>query len=567
MKKKDLKGYAWANDVVKGKFIANKLITLECKRYIDRLDNKVQLPCYFDFKECEIIYKLLGILNYSSGFYANKPIINHAVGFQMMIWENIFCWYYKDLDELGLRKRMIEEVYLEIGRKSAKSFICAVTEILIMLRSSKFAQHALAGKTRDISSLVRNATVEIIKSSPLISKHFKITRDKVECKLNECTMKHLSGEAGNINGLLLSSFIVDEVANQEDGSIIGALKLSQMSTKDRLSIYISTQYDLDINAFNDLLEYHKNILKGVDTDTINTFGLLFELDEGDDFNDESNWIKASPLQMAMEDGRNFLRQEYKKGLTIPSAMKEFRIKILNERLSGVFENGYIDFDKWKLCEVPSIDLKGKEVVIGVDLSLTTDLTAVSIMYKENDMYYLTSHGFLPGDSLPERREKIDYRTFERLGYCTITKGNIVNYTVVEEYIRAIENKYECTIKCICSDPYNALQMMESLANDYEVIMLKQTYSNLSPAIKQFRDDVYTDKIRYENSKLIDWCMSNTTVIKGRASDDILLAKENKNKTRIDLVVASIFCYTQLYLQPSDINIAEVTEDYLKAMGW
>ena len=112
-----------------------------------------------------------------------------------------------------------------------------------------------------------------------------------------------------------------------------------------------------------------------------------------------------------------------------------------------------------------------------------------------------------------------------------------------------------------------MQMMESLAKDYEVILLKQTYSNLSPAIKQFRDDVYLRKVFYENNKLLDWCMSNTTTIKGRTTDDILLAKENKNKTRIDLVVASIFCYTQLYLQGNSININEVTEDYLKMMGW
>lgn len=321
MNKQDLKGYTWAKDVIQNKFTANKWVKLECKRYVDRLDGKVEIPCYFDFKECETIYKLLGLINYATGFYANKPIIDYAAGFQMMIWENIFCWYYNDLSETGSKKRLIEEVYLEIGRKSAKSFICAVTEILIMLTSPKFSQHAIAGKTRDISSLVRNAIVEIIMASPSITKHFKITRDKIMCKLNESTTKHLSGEANNINGLLLSSFIVDEVANQEDASIIGALKLSQMSTKDRLSIYISTQYDLEINAFNDLLDYHKTILNGIDTDTINTFGLLFELDEGDDFNDESNWIKSSPLQMDMEDGIKFLRQEYKKGLTIPSAMK------------------------------------------------------------------------------------------------------------------------------------------------------------------------------------------------------------------------------------------------------
>lgn len=567
MDKNSLKGYIWAKDVVEEKIIANKWVKLECKRYIDRLENKVYLPCFFDFKEAETIYKLLGLMNYATGFYANKPIIEHATGFQMMTWENIFCWFYKEEDEHGLRKRMIEEVYLEIGRKAGKSFFCAATELLIMLRSDKFSQHATAGKTRDISALVRNAIVEIIKASPAISKYFKVTRDKIECKLNECTTKHLSGEADNINGLLLSSFIVDEVANQEDGTIIGALKLSQMSTKDRLSIYISTQYDLEFNAFNDLLEYHKSILLGVDDETINTFGLLFELDEGDDFNDELNWWKANPLQMSLENGRNFLRQEYKKGLKIPSAMKEFRIKILNERLNGVLENGYVDFEKWKKGSLDNIDFEGKEVIVGVDLSLTTDLTAVSIMYKEDDKYYLASHGFLPEDTLSERREKIDYRSFQEKGYCTITPGAIVNYTIVEEYIRNIETRNKCKIKYIVSDPFNAMQMMESLAKDYEVILLKQTYSNLSPAIKQFRDDIYLKKVFYEKNKLLDWCMSNTTTIKGRTTDDILLAKENKNKTRIDLVVASIFCYTQLYLQGNSINVNEVTEDYLKMMGW
>ena len=56
-----------------------------------------------------------------------------------------------------------------------------------MLRSSRFAQHGLGGKTREISSIVKQATTELIKASPLISKYFKITRDKITCTLNECT--------------------------------------------------------------------------------------------------------------------------------------------------------------------------------------------------------------------------------------------------------------------------------------------------------------------------------------------------------------------------------------------
>ena len=53
------------------------------------------------------------------------------------------------------------------------------------------------------------------------------------------------------------------------------------------------------------------------------------------------------------------------------------------------------------------------------------------MYVENGKVYCKSHGFLPEDSLAERREKIDYRDMHRMGYCTLNDGLTVNYKVVE----------------------------------------------------------------------------------------------------------------------------------------
>jgi phage terminase large subunit-like protein len=262
----------------------------------------------------------------------------------------------------------------------------------------------------------------------------------------------------------------------------------------------------------------------------------------------------------MQDGIDFLKQEYKKGLTIPSALKEFRIKILNEKLSGYSGETYIDYQAWKKCEIDKVELSGKEVVISVDASLTTDLTAINIMYKKDGIYYLIAHAFLPKNTLSARREKIDYRQMERLGYCTITKGDIVDYNLLEDFIRGIESKYNCTIKCIVTDPFNITATMQKLAEDYEVILLKQSYSTLSPSIKQFRDDVYLHKVRYEKNSLLDWCMSNTTTVIGRSSGDILLNKVNKNKSRIDLTVAAVFAYSQLYLTES--KIPEITEDYI-----
>ena len=197
------------------------------------------------------------------------------------------------------------------------------------------------------------------------------------------------------------------------------------------------------------------------------------------------------------------------------------------------------------------------------MSVTTDLTAVGIEFEDEDIIYCKSHGFLPEDSLPNRREKhINYRNYAKLGYCDIHKGMTVNYTKVEEYIRSIEKEYKCTIGCIVTDPMNAKELVERLSEDYDVVMLKQTYSNLSPATKEFRKRVYDHKVRYVENELLDWNMSNASTTKGKADDEMLI-KENKNKQRIDMVVVLVFGYTEYVLPDGGYNAI----DALDNMDW
>ena len=128
----------------------------------------------------------------------------------------------------------------------------------------------------------------------------------------------------------------------------------------------------------------------------------------------------------------------------------------------------------------------------------------------------------------------------------------VNYSLVEEYIRRIEGRYSCTIDCIVTDPMNAKEMMERLSDDYDVIMLKQTYTNLSPATKEFRKKIYDGQVFYEKNELLDWNMRNATTSKGK-SDDEMLTKENKNKQRIDMAAVLIFAYTQYVVEQEEYD--------------
>ena len=558
---KDLIGYNWALDVIQGREVANKWVKLECKRYVNRIEG-LEEDIEFDYSIAEKIYKLLLVINYATGFFAGEPIIKHIHGFQAMVIENLFCLYWKERDSLGFRKKVIEECYLEIGRKAGKSFLSGLINLLLMLTSDKYSQFACAGKTREISSLVRNAVVELINSSPVIKKHFKITRDKITCKLNDSTMVHLSGEADNINGKLLTAYVCDEVANMKDSGVVDALKLSQMSTKTRMAVYISTQYGNPISVFNDLIDYHKKILDGVDNNSRNTFGLLFELDEGDNFKDERNWYKCNPLQMGLENGREFLRQEFNKGLIIESAMNEFRIKILNERINKTIGEAFTDFKIWKKCEVDKINFEGKEVVLSADLSISIDLSSINATYKEDNKYYSMSWGFLGEESLIERREKFDYRESERRGECFINKGRVIDYESIREFIVNFEKDYKCKVKCLITDPYNATDLMKSIEKQvsFDIIYMMQSYKNLSLATKEMQRAILEERYYHGKSKLYDLHIVDTQLSVGK-SGDVMIDKASARKSKgchIDLVATSIFSLKELLGEEDEIDWSNFT---------
>lgn len=203
----DLKGLQYARDIVEGKIISSKYIRLECQKYIDRIDkyqHDDDFEYYFDLKEASDIYGMLSLINFGSGKFAGKPFLNHLAPFQFMVIENLFCWFHKDL---GRNKRMIEEVILFISRKNAKSTLSALIEIIIMLRSPKMSQHAIAGKTKGISELILKDIARIIASSPKIQHLFKVNKNEIVCKHNNSFCRNLSGDASSLDGLINSSLV------------------------------------------------------------------------------------------------------------------------------------------------------------------------------------------------------------------------------------------------------------------------------------------------------------------------------------------------------------------------
>lgn len=554
----------YATDVVEGREITTWEVGKQCAIFIQdyyKRQYEDEFKFYIDEVELLKINDLLELMNFATGYLANNEVLENLAPFQCFFITNIFGWRYKD----NKAKFRYNDVTLFIARKNGKTALIGLVFILLLLTEQQYSEFYSICLTKELAAEIKKIMEQIINASPLVKKHFTISTTKtgrITCKLTNSFFEPRVAEAGKNNSIRPSAFVSDEHGNFQNADNFNAMKSGQKNVINPLVFRTTTAYAINNSIMEEDLDYIRKVYNGV-VDNERMFALIYYADKENIWNDKGLY-QANPLRL--EENYKIMREDRAKALVQDNLKEEFITKTCNVFTQENSEEKYLNVEEWKKCCVETIDFTGKEVVVGVDLSISTDLTAVSIMYKEDNKYYLHSKGFLPSETLSKRREKIDYRLYERLGYCEIHEGYIINYTKIEEYIRSIESTYNCKIKCIVSDPYNALQMMESLSNDYEVILLKQTYTNLSAPTKSFRDDVYEGKIVYQKNKLLDWCVSCATTNKGKA-EDIMLDKENKNKQRIDLLVASTFCYSQLYLLDNKIDINEVTEDYLNMMGW
>lgn len=549
----------YADNVVNGIEITTPEVKIQCQWFLDDLENQKLAPFnyYLDLDEINKVEGILRLLNFATGIdVVGKSVLDNLADFQAFFFVNVFGWRFKE----DSRVFRYKDITLFIPRKNAKTWIVAVTFIILMLTEDDYSEFYSICLNRDLAGRIKQEMTQLILASPDIREHFKISPSlsgKITCKITNSYYQARISEANKNNSIKPSAYIADEIGAFTDNKNITAMQSGQLSVRNPLRFKITTAYAESESIMIPELDYLDKIYKGIYKND-RVFALLYYATDEHQW-DDIGLSMANPLRI--EKNYEEIRDNRAKALVKPDERTEYLTKNMNVFLLNVSEQRYMDMKLWKKWQVKEVSFKGKHVVVGVDLSITTDLTSVSIMSKDDGKYYLKAKGFLPEANLNERREDIDYREYERRGYCEIHKGHTVNYIKIEEYIRNIEKEYGCIIDCIVSDPSNALEMMQRLTDTYEVILIKQTYTSLSPSIKGFRSDVYSEKVIYEENPLLDWCVSNAVEVRGKVTEDILLAKENKNKQRIDLLMSSIFCYSQLYLKKFDVN-KYLSDDYL-----
>lgn len=530
--------------VAEGKINAPKFVKLQVKEFLSIANNK-DSRYKIDENKVRTIGELLKLLIMPKGLKANATVYDAMAGFQWLFIIAIMCTVERDNPD----KRRYENAILEICRKNGKTFLIAVLFILLFFIEPKFSKFYSVAPDGSLSREIKTAIEEILRSSPAMlgkmngKEKFKMLRDYIHCNITENRYIPLNYSTGRLDGKLPSVFLVDETGALPNTYAIEAMRSGQLTILNKLGFIISTKYPTLNNPFEDEVDYAKRVLNGaVDDDKV--FALLYEPDDtkGWATNDEV-LEQSNPLAIEVTEIMEDLKAKRQVAIEIESKRENFITKHCNIIYSGAGSESFVNVADLQKGAVDHIDWNGREVFLGVDLAMTTDNCAVSMVAYDEDegQVLLQSVAFIPEDRIDEKSklERIPYRDFINAGNCIPCGNRTVDYGAIERYIMEIESKYGVTVMGIGYDRYNALSTAQKLEDDgYTMVEIKQHSSVLHPATKWVAELVAEGNLLYDKSnKLLEINFENSRCVYDTNMNRYVNKKKSRGK--VDMVVAGI----------------------------
>lgn len=528
-----------------------KYVKKQMKDFIRTYEGKNKKYVISD-KKLKQIEGVLKLLKMPKGLKAGKTIYECTTGYQWLTYTATLCTVYRD----NPKKRRYELCILEICRKNFKTFTVATLFILLFISEPKFSKFYSVAPDYALSKEIREAIAEIIKSSPALYEYkgeqrFKILRDYILFKPLEIKYTPLAFSNNRMDGKLPSVWCADEVGALDNGYPIEAMQSGQLNILNKLGFIISTKYPTIDNPFEEWVAYAKKVLDGLqDDETI--FSLLYEPDDPKNWESDNLVLEqANPVALEIPEIYEDLLKKRAKAIAMESARENFITKHLNVIYQGAGTETYIDVNDVQKCKVANIDWSGRVVYLGLDLSESNDNTSVAMASVDEDDNILAEViAFIPEGRIDEKNafEKIDYREFIRAMKCIACGDRVIDYAVVEDFILAVEQKYNVKVQAIGYDRYNAMSTAQKLERaGYVTVEIRQHSSVLHPPTKRLKEKILAGEFKYTENRLLEINFQNA-----RCTYDTnrnLYVNKKKSKGKVDMVVALI---NATYLLEQDV---------------
>lgn len=534
------KAMDYIDGVLDGSIPACKWIRLACQRQIDDLKRaqakKSKWEFVFDPVKAEKICKFVELMPHIKGEWAGSKI-------KLEPWQ---CFYFTTKYGWVRKKtghRRFRTSYAEIPRKNAKSTVSSA-EMLFMATADgePGAECYSAATTNKQARIVFDVANMMAKKCPEFLDYYNIRAraHDIIVDSNDSKCEPVSAEAKNLDGLNIHFASVDELHAHKTRAVYDVIETACGARTQSMLSVITTAGDDIRGICYELHTYLKKVLEGIFNDD-SFFGLIYTIDDDDDWYSEEAFVKANP-NFGISVKPEMLRSLGQKALRSSSSQNNFKTKHLN--IWAKSNNAWMNMEKWRMCADlmrprPKLqDLKGHKCYVGFDASTKLDVSALVMLFEIDNIWLPYSKFYLPSDTVAERASSTysHYEGWAKDGLFTLTPGDIVDYSYIEDDIREINSMFD--VDSIAYDPWQTTHMAQRLINDgVNMVEMAANVKNFSEPMKHLEALVHSQKIDHGHCPILTWMISNVVAHYDK-KDNIYPNKERK-EDKIDGVIALI----------------------------
>ena len=426
---------------------------------------------------------------------------------------------------------------LSVARKNGKSGLIAAIVLahLVGPEARQNSQIVSGARSRKQAAIVYNLAAKMVALSPELRAIVKATPSGKT--LHGLTMnteyQALAAEAGTAHGLSPVLAIHDEMGQVrgEFDPFIEAIETAQGAYDDALQIVISTQAPNDA----DMLSIRIDDAKRSGDPTIVCH--VYAASEDADMGDPKAWEAANP---AMGSFRSLVEITNKaaEAQRMPSVENSFRNLYLNQRVTR--HTPFVSPSIWKACAGPVDDAAFYEgpVYGGLDLSLTTDLTALVLIAMKDGVWHIKPVFWTPESTLADRskKDRTPYDAWVRDGFMKATPGPAVEYDFVARDIAALTEGMD--IRKIGFDRHR-MKTLQAELDRLDVVLpfeeFGQGFVSMGPAVDRAEIEFLHERFRHGGHPVMTMCAANAIIVQDAAGNRKM--DKSKSTGRIDGMIS------------------------------
>ncbi len=547
------KAERYISDVLTGKLLAGKKIIQACKRHESDLkkSRKRDFKFYFDPEIANRVIEAFELQRLAIGEKTDQPFV-------LMAWQAAILWMAYGWRRKDNNRRRFIKCYIKVARGNAKTeFLAGVGNIGFYFENARDPQIYWVATKKEQAKIGFKRQKTMAERLRRDFKEIAQISDTSVSRIYETGgvgyVTYLGKDSKSEDGFSPLYGLIDEYHAHPNDDMIHVIESGMIKSESPFTWIITTAGNNPVCPCKQFEDRAIKMLNGdVEMDTLLAF--IFDLDEGDNWEDESNWTKANP-GLGISVDLDSMRGEFQKALTEGIAKENnFKTKNLNIWVSSshawikdeVFRAAGKKFDK--------AELNGRLCFGGLDLSKSRDITCLALFFpamEPKEAHKALFYFWCPEDMAKERTrlDAVPYMQWAKDGWLTLTPGDIIDYDYIKLEFLECFKRYE--LHSCAYDRWRESELIPDIVSEIGPVQTEteqilegfaQTVGNFSGPCTELENMIVKKKLNHGRNPIIEW-MNRNVVIVSDHNGNIKFDKA-KSKEKIDGMVALAMAVAQ-----------------------